>query len=77
MGRLREALDRNPKLMRAPVWLAASYAQLDRIEEAREQVRPVLSEHPDSALKQERDWAYSGEAGQRYVEALKKAGLPE
>jgi adenylate cyclase len=75
---LREALDRNPKMKRARLNLAASYAQLDRIEEAGRQVEELLADHPDASIKQELQWEFvSDEERENWLEALRKAGLPE
>ncbi len=75
---LREALDRNPKMKRARLKLAASYAQLDRIEEAGRQVEELLADHPDASIKQELQWEFvSDEERENWLEALRKAGLPE
>ncbi len=75
---LKEALNRNPKLKRARLLLAATYARLDRIEEARRQVEELLADHPDASIKQERQWEpESEEEGEDWLELLRRAGLPE
>ena len=76
---LREAIDRNPKFKRARLALVATYAQLDRIEEARNQVERLLADHPDASMKHERQWKFwSDEEGQEHwLEGLRKASLPE
>ena len=75
---LREALDRNPKMKRARLNLAASYSQLDRIEEAQEQVKKLLADHTDVSVKTESQLEHvSDENLDLWLEALRKAGLPE
>ncbi len=75
---LKEALNRNPKLKQARLLLAATYAQLDRIEEARRQVEELLADHPDASVKQELQWDFaSNEKREHWLEALRRAGLPE
>lgn len=76
---LREAIDRNPKFKRARLVLVATYAQLDRIEEARNQVERLLADHPDASMKHERQLKLWGdeEGLEHWLEGLRKAGLPE
>ncbi len=75
---LKEAINRNPKFKRAHLALAATYAQLDRIEEAGEQVEELLADHPDASLKQERQYETADvEWLEHWLEGLRKAGLPE
>ena len=75
---LKEAVSRNPKLKRARLGLAASYAQLDRIEEARKEMAELLTHHPDASIKQEGLWEFaSADVEERRLEGLRKAGLPE
>ena len=75
---LKEALNRNPKLKRARLYLAATYAQLDRIEEAGRQVEELLAYHPDASIKQELQWKSAGdEKREDWLEVLRRAGLPE
>ena len=57
--------------------LAASYAQLGRLDEAREQARLLLEAHPNFSLDH---WSSIlpdrlEEETMHYVEGLKKAGL--
>ena len=75
---LREAVSRNPKLKRARLGLAASYAQLDRIEEARKEMAELLAHHPDATIKHEELWEFANaDVKERRLEGLRKAGLPE
>ena len=50
----------------------------DRSEEAERQVEKVLADHPDASIKQElqRDFL-SDEKREHWLEALRRAGLPE
>ena len=75
---LKEALSRGPKLKRPRLTLAAAYAQLDRIEEARREVEKLFTDHPDASIEQERQSKFtSDEAREHWIGALRKAGLPE
>jgi adenylate cyclase len=59
--------------------LAASYAHLGRLEEAREQARHVLSLHPDFTIGRWRHRPpYRDEAVlERFIDGMRKAGLPD
>lgn len=48
---LEETVARNPTLQRTNLWLAASYAQVGRIEDARWVVKQLLSWNPDLTIK--------------------------
>ena len=75
---LKKALNRNPKLRHARLTLAATYVQLDRIEEARRQVNNLLADHPDASIKQELQWQFTSvEERENWLELLRRAGLPE
>src|SRR5262249_49696744 len=70
-------------LMNAPpavlrVFLAASYAQLDRIEEARNEVAQMLRLDPELNLGKLTFLPYKNESDRAKLQAdLRKAGLPE
>ena len=77
---LRECVSRSPNLRSGHVWLAATYAQLGRFEEARAEVTEVMRIEPNYTI--------SGSAkamimfkkpddDQLYFDGLRKAGLPE
>lgn len=77
---LEAALERNPNLWDARLFLAASYAHADRVEDAEWQLLEVLTVNPDLTL------AGVGRVGEGYandadldhlVEGLRKAGLTQ
>ena len=74
-----EALERNPAFDRAHLHLAATYAQLGQIEDAEWSVEEALAIHPDITLaKERRESIYLHESDlEHYVDALRKAGVPE
>jgi adenylate cyclase len=75
---LKEALNRNPKYKKARMALAATYAQLDRIEEAEREMKELLAAHPDASVKQESGLEIADkEEQEHWLEGLRKAGLPE
>ena len=75
---LKEALNRNPKFKQARLELAATYARLDRIEEAGSQMEQLLSYHPDASIRQELQWMPgSEEKREDRLELLRRVGLPE
>ena len=62
---LKEALNRSPKFKKARMTLAATYAQLDRIEEAEREVEELLATHPDASVKQEIELGFVSNEEQR------------
>jgi tetratricopeptide (TPR) repeat protein len=60
-------------------FLAASYAELGRLDEARATVAKIREKNPDATLDVVRSvWAFRYEADtERLLGALRKAGLPE
>ena len=79
VGPLREALARSPDLSPAHRLLAVVYAELGREEEARAEVGEILRISPDASLDAfRRSLPYKDpEELERYIAALRKAGLPE
>jgi adenylate cyclase len=76
---LEEAVQRNPALGRVHLILAATYAELGQPEEAAWSVDEALSISPDISLAKERRGTNYMRASdlEHYIEALRKAGLPE
>ena len=80
---LREGVSREPNYIAFHLWLAASYAMLDREAEAQAEVTEVLRLNPKFTMR-----AYAAWAGnytplknradlERRLTALRKAGIPE
>ena len=77
---LRDCVSRSPKIRSGHVWLAATYAQMDQLEEARAEVAEVMRldpnytiggvARPTAAFKNAKD-------DKHYFAGLRKAGLPE
>ena len=80
--RYEEALD---AYRRIAVWkkpwhlarLAACYAQLDRMEEAKAVVARILQKHPDFRLFDQRSGSWGSVDTERFRAGMIKAGLPE
>jgi adenylate cyclase len=76
---LREWTSRQPDLLLPRHWLAAAYAQLGQIEEARAEAAEVLRIYPGFTIEKWKPLAafkYPKDLKHR-VEGLRKAGLPE
>ena len=72
-------LSGNPDMILLYLTLAASYSSLNRTEEAHKAVEEVLRIDPNFSLEyyaQAIPYKYQ-ETTDKYVEALRKAGLPE
>jgi adenylate cyclase len=78
-GVLKRRIFRNPETDASHVLLAATYGQLGRLDEAREQWREALSVNPDYSLDHRRKvLPYKNPADFEFVvEGLRKAGLVE
>ena len=76
---LLEATRRNPAFDRNQLNLAATYAELGRLDEARWAVDELLQLNPGLSLRSEREaHLYRNDSDSEHVlEALRKAGLPE
>jgi adenylate cyclase len=74
-----EATSRNPEALRNRIFLAAAYAEMDRIEDAEWEVEEALLLQPDLSLSNLEDIApYRDPAtAERLLKALSAAGLPE
>ena len=76
---LEQSVERNPAMVRAKLSLTATYAQLGRIDDAAWEVEEVLAIRPDLSLesiRQEANYKKSRDID-HYIEALRKAGMPE
>jgi adenylate cyclase len=77
---LRECISRAPNMRNAHVWLAATYAQLGQLEEARAEVAEVLRIEPkytiDGTERRLRSFKFP-EHAEHFFDGLRKAGLPE
>jgi tetratricopeptide (TPR) repeat protein len=73
----RARLSLDPRSMTFAV-LAAVLAKLGRMEEAREAVNDLLQHAPGMSCAKYREYRFGGpEAMERFVDALRKAGLPD
>jgi tetratricopeptide (TPR) repeat protein len=76
-----EHLQQEPNLdpLYTLTFLAATYAELGRLEEARATVQKILAGNADATLALVRSvWPFRHAAdGERLISALRKAGLPE
>jgi tetratricopeptide (TPR) repeat protein len=75
---LQKVVDANPEFLAGHLLLAATYSQAGQIEEAEWEAEEVLTLLPDFSLTAERERAPFVSPGlDRYIEGLRKAGLPE
>src|SRR5262245_38927429 len=77
---LRECVSSSPRTRWGHVWLAATYAQLGRLEEARGAAAEVLRLQPGytiSGIASGITVFKNPEDGQHFLDGLRKAGLPE
>ena len=77
---LRECVSRAPNLRAGHAWLAATYAQLGNIEEARAEAAEVLRIEPKWTIEgtQARLSCFKRtEDAEHFFDGLRKAGLPE
>src|SRR5208337_428290 len=76
---LKRRILRNPDTDASRAWLAASLGQMGLIEEAREAWRELLCVNPEYSIEQRRKvLPYKNpDDFERFVEGLRKAGLPE
>jgi len=78
-AKLEESVARNPVFDQGHLTLAAIYGQLGRIEDAEWQGDEVFTLQPDFTIRS--DQSAQGfrvaEHAQRYIEGLRRAGLPE
>ncbi len=76
---LKKSLTRNPEVMGANLLLAVILSELGRKEEAQTHMAEVLRHSPHASMKVQRErYPFKDQAVlERYLEALRKAGLPE
>ena len=78
---LKEFVDRHSQFMRPRRILAATYAQLGRVVEARAMVREILAVEPDASIRRElevKQRQYKNRKDMDHLlDGLRKAGLPE
>lgn len=76
---LREFVSRSPNHRGAHLWLAATYGQLGKIEQARSQVAEVLRIEPGCSTSRIRRLVVYRNAGDadHLLDGLRKAGLPD
>jgi adenylate cyclase len=77
---LRDCVARAPNLRAGHSWLAATYAQLGRMDEARAEAAAALRIQPNYSIAQTTRGALalrSPEDGEHLFDGLRKAGLPE
>jgi tetratricopeptide (TPR) repeat protein len=75
----RRTISRNPDFSSAHLQLAATYAQLGRIEEAKAEAAETLRIDPSCSIQRyAKRLPYKDAAGlARLVDGMRKAGLPE
>lgn len=76
---LEAAVSRNPDFDQAHIMLAATYARVGRLEDARWEAGEVLTRRPDFTIESDLRVRGFRDAGlvARYVEGLREAGFPE
>jgi adenylate cyclase len=76
---LRKSLERNPAFDRTHLHMAATLAELGRIEDAGWSIDEALAISPNLSLTRERSESLYRDSADldRYVDALRLAGLPE
>ena len=79
IAEFERVVERNPEFPRGHLALAAAYAQVGRIEDAEWEAEESLTLLPDFTLARVRQREpYKDPAHlNRYIEGLRKAGLPE
>ena len=75
----REMMARAPDFRNGRLMLAATYAHMEELDEARRQVKELLRIEPDCSLKKlsRQHYFHSAEQGLHMLEGLRKAGVPE
>lgn len=80
-GKYEEAIESYSHRRNPHVWvlsrMAACYAQLDRIDEAKAVVDRIMKLNPEFRLSQQRSGGWSADDAARFYAGMLKAGLPE
>jgi Flp pilus assembly protein TadD len=76
---IRNTIDQVPTFVPAHVFLAVVYSEMDRMQEARSEIETVLKLAPGNTvpITSQRYPHRSSKTQNRFVEGLRKAGLPE
>jgi adenylate cyclase len=77
---LRDCVSRSPNLRAGHCWLAATYARLGQLQQARAEVAEILRIQPDYTITgttRRTNPFKSGQDGEHLFEALRMAGVPE
>jgi adenylate cyclase len=80
LAALRDCVSRSPNLRAAHNWLAATYARLGQLEQARAHAAEVLRIQPDFTISGTAKWTMpfkSARDGEHLFEGLRMAGMPE
>ncbi len=79
MAALKRCITRNPDFLPPHLFLAVIFSGLGRKEEAQAQVAKVLRISPRTSMEGQRErWPFKDQAVlERYLDGLRKAGLPE
>ena len=79
IAEFEDVTERNPDFPRGRLYLAASYSLSGRIEEATWEAKEAIAILPDLTIGKERRTTPYKEAAdmERYIEGLRKAGVPE
>ena len=79
VSRFLETIQRTPKFLHVYLQLACAYVELDRLDDASDAIKTALEITPQFTLKEvARIFPYrDGEARNRFLDGLRKAGLPE
>ena len=79
VARFHRAVERAPMITPAYVFLARAYVELDQLDDANDAIKTVLKNNPQYTLKAAaRRYPYRiDEEHNRFLDSLRKAGLPE
>jgi TolB-like protein/Tfp pilus assembly protein PilF len=79
VARFHRAVERAPMITPAYVFLARAYVELDRLDDANDAIKTVLKNNPQYTLKEAASrYPYRiDEDHNRFLDSLRKAGLPE